>query len=98
MCTPKNLALLTLSTVATSLSGFFHIEEQIVVPTPLDLLNHLVPVVGFIFVSDQAHHSCIVRKPYYVVGAVGTQSWVSRVKSMKSRVKSTHPCVQGDGL
>lgn len=48
-----------------------HVQEEIIVFAPLDQLSHLIPVVGFIVLSDEAHHSRVICKLDDVIGAVG---------------------------
>ncbi len=72
MCTPRNLVLLTLSTVELSMvSGvvnrvppevhhnllcLLHIEGQVVSTTPFSQLCHFLSVVRFIVVADETYH------------------------------------------
>ncbi len=71
MCTPRNLVLLTLSTVELSMvSGgnrvspevhhnllcLPHIEGQVVSTTPFSQLCHFLSVVRFIIVADETYH------------------------------------------
>ncbi len=72
MCTPRNLVLLTLSTVEVSMvSGgwstvppevhhnllcLLHIEGQVVSATPFSQLCHFLSVVRFIVVADETYH------------------------------------------
>lgn len=46
-----------------SLFDILHVRVEIVF-APLDHMAHLFPVVGFIIVSNEAHHSCVVRFMY----------------------------------
>ncbi len=82
MCTPRNLVLLTLSTVELSMvSGvpppevhhnllcLLHIEGQIVSATPFSQLCHFLSVVRFIVVADETYHCCVISKLDDVVGA-----------------------------
>ncbi len=82
MCTPRNLVLLTLSTVELSMvSGvpppevqhnllcLLHIEGQMVSATPFSQLCHFLSVVRFIVVADETYHCCVISKLENVVGA-----------------------------
>ncbi len=82
MCTPRNLVLLTLSTVELSMvSGEWsipevhhnllcltHIEGQIVSATPFSQLCHFLSVVRFIVVADETYHCCVISELDDVVG------------------------------
>ncbi len=86
MCTPRNLVLLTLSTVAPhgqrsmqrvhspevndNLLRLLHIQREIVVTAPPGQAAHLVPVVCLISVADETHHSRVIRKFNEAVGVV----------------------------
>ncbi len=72
MCTPRNLVLLTLSTVEGrwsvgvvngvspevhhNLLCLLHIEGQVVCATPFSQLCHFLSVVRFIVVADETYH------------------------------------------
>ncbi len=71
MCTPRNLVLLTLSTVAplmhspevnNDLLRLLHIQREIVVTAPPGQAAHLAPVVCLISVANETHHSRVIRK------------------------------------
>ncbi len=82
MCTPRNLVLLTLSTVELSMVNgvpppevrhnllcLLHIEGQIVSATPFSQLCHFLSVVRFIVVADETYHCCVISELDDVVGA-----------------------------
>ncbi len=84
MCTPRNLVLLTLSTVELSMvSGGWSLEfflksitTSFVLLTlrdrllaPLSQLCHFLSVVRFIVVANETYHWCVIGKLDDVVGA-----------------------------
>ncbi len=84
MCTPRNLVLLTLSTVdgqwgvvngvpppevQHNLLCLLHIEGQIISTTPFSQLCHFLSVVCFIFVANETYHCCVISELDDVVGA-----------------------------
>ncbi len=85
MCTPKNLVLLTLSTVELSMvnggwstefllksnttSFVFPTLREIVSATPFSQLCHFLSVVHFIVVADETYHCCVISEIDDVVGA-----------------------------
>lgn len=67
MCTPKNLVLLTFSTIDPPegnniLLGFVYIKENIVVTALLCQMFHPIPTLCLVIVVDETHHSCIICK------------------------------------
>ncbi len=82
MCNPRNLVLLTLSTVDGqwgvvnrvspevhhNLLCLPHIEGQVVSTTPFSQLYHILSVECFIVVADETYHWCVIGKLDDVVG------------------------------
>ncbi len=85
MCTPRNLVLLTLSTVELSMvSGGWSMEFVLLkshhnllcllhiegqIATPFSQLCHFLSLVRFIVVADETYHCCVISELDDVVGA-----------------------------
>lgn len=76
----------------------FYIQEEIVVfvKTPLDQKARLIPVIGFIIVSNQAHYSHVVWKLDDVIGTGGWCTVVDRAQRAEHILWRTN--AQHDGF
>lgn len=85
--------------VDNNLFIFLHVNG-IVVFVPLMQMLYLLPVVGFLIVSDEAHHCGVLWNCVDVVDAVG---WYAVVSTQGKEQQVEHaplwsPCSQHDGV
>ncbi len=103
MCTPRNLVLLTLSTVDGQWGGqwspppevqhnllcLLHIEGQIISTTPFSQLCHFLSVVCFIFVANETYHCCVISELDVVGAELGSAVMGQQCEEQRL---STQPC------